>query len=681
MKKILPILLALTIGIGAGFFVPRSPQPHSLGSDAHASSPENGTNLRTGSTSRTASPRKPKPGQSDSIPKSLAALMALTSTNYQETDTIEFLQAVEALDADQISTMISDLPTLDRSDMRRYRISHALFKRLATINPDAAWDALTQLEDKQLRNNLTATVIGIISKFDLSKASALLAEIKDPQSKQSALYGWMSEAAAQDPAQAFRLLATEPIRTQGSSLYQSLFHIWAKDDPEAALAKLSEIKKPQELQQALNGIASALVATDPQRALALLDQVPSGQKRQNLLSSITTSWMQEDSDAAFAWIKTLPIADQAKAMQSGSWQMFQSDPAKAATIITSLPLNNNTNHLISQLAQTWAQSDPAAAKSWVESLSPGKTQELAITGLIQTMSSTDPAQAASLFGDTVVNNQNSHLVGNLAGEWIKTDQAAALAWINSLDLRGNALQNVQSQLIGTLATEDPAAACRYALSISDAKSQEHAVNSLVQTWGNEDPQAAKDWIMSTLEGSSKVSSLNSLIQRLTYSDRETALRFYQEATTNLTPEAIENTYSSTAGQIASYWAQEDPKAAATWVMSLPEGQTRLNSFERMVDSWGDNDIKSAAAFLNTVDAGNDRDGGVKVLISDLHGQDDHESAFDWANTISNASQREDAIRDSAQRINNEDPAAARAAISRANLSANAKAEILKSIQN
>jgi hypothetical protein len=280
----------------------------------------------------------------------------------------------------------------------------------------------------------------------------------------------------------------------------------------------------------LQGITTALVASDPKRALEMLDGMPPGQSRVNMLASIASTWMSHDSDAAIAWIDSLPAVDRSKALQNGIWQLAQEDSAKAAKLLSSLPANNQISHQYSQLASQWAQQDPEAAQKWVESLPAGQTREQAMGGIIGALANTDPAKAAAIIGGAVVTNQNSYQVGMLVGEWIKTDQTAALAWLDSLDLRGDAARNVHSQFINTWANEDAAAASRYALGIQDEKTRQQAIGSLISTWGNNDPVAARDWIMNSLEGDSKNQSLNSLIQSLCYQDHTTALQYYQEAT-------------------------------------------------------------------------------------------------------------------------------------------------------
>jgi hypothetical protein len=607
--------------------------------------------------------------------------MELTGQNRSPKDSIAFLEAVEGLGAREIAAMMSDLEKLDPGDSRRYQLCHALLNRWATIDPDGAWAAVMEFDDKNLKRQMIASVIGAVSRSDLDKARHMLSGIKDPQTKQSALYAYLNEASSEDPEEAFRVLASESARTQGYGHYHNLFQKWAKDDPDAAIAKLDSVKGSSNRQQALQGIAMALVTSDPKRALDMLDGMPPGQNRSSMLASIASTWLSRDSDAAIAWIDSLPAADKSKAVQNGCYQLAQEDPAKAAAFLSSLPVNNQTSHQFSQLASQWAQQDPEAARKWVESLPAGQTRQQAMGGIIGALAQTDPAKAAAMFGGAVVNNQNYYQVGTVVGEWIKTDQTAALAWLDSLDLRGDVQQNVHSQFLHNWVNEDAAAASRYALGIQDEKSRQQAIGSLVGAWGNNDPVAAREWIMKSLDGETKNRSLNSLIQNLSHQDHATALQYYQEATANLTPEAIEKTYSGAASQIASNWVQDDPAAARQWVLSLPEGQTRSNSIRSMVDDLGDYDIKGAAEFVNALAAGKERDQAVASLVSDLGRQGDPESAFDWAASIGDASQRENQIRNTANQWKEYDRAAAKAAVAGADISNDVRNRILKDLEN
>jgi hypothetical protein len=317
----------------------------------------------------------------------------------------------------------------------------------------------------------------------------------------------------------------------------------------------------------------------------------------------------------------------------------------------------------------------------VESLPAGRTREQAKTGIISTLTQHDPAKAASMLDGAAVTNQNSHQVGTIVGDWIKTDQTAALAWLNSLDLRGDAQRNVHSQFLNNWVNEDAPAASRYALGIQDESVRQQAISSLVGAWGRNNPQAAREWITTSLEGDSKNTALKSLIQNLSHQDHTTALRYYQEATAGLSPEAVEKNFGSTASQIARNWIQHEPKAAGQWVMTLPEGESRANSVRSLVDDLGDYDIKGAAEFVNTLAVGKERDQAVASLVSDLGNQGDPQSAFDWAASISDVSRRESAIRTAANQWKDYDPSAARAAVNGADISSEARDKILKGLEN
>jgi hypothetical protein len=79
--------------------------------------------------------------------------------------------------------------------------------------------------------------------------------------------------------------------------------------------------------------------------------------------------------------------------------------------------------------------------------------------------------------------------------------------------------------------------------------------------------------------------------------------------------------------------------------------------------------------------GKDRDQAVASLVSDLGNQGDPESAFDWAASISDASRREDMIRNAANQWKEYDPAAAQAAVAGAQISNEARNNILKGLEN
>ncbi len=69
------------------------------------------------------------------------------------------------------------------------------------------------------------------------------------------------------------------------------------------------------------------------------------------------------------------------------------------------------------------------------------------------------------------------------------------------------------------------------------------------------------------------------------------------------------------------------------------------------------------------------------MVRSIGNQGDDQSAFDWAASISDATQRKISIREAAYQWKEYDLAAAKAAVASANLSSEARNEILMNLEN
>jgi hypothetical protein len=178
--------------------------------------------------------------------------------------------------------------------------------------------------------------------------------------------------------------------------FHTLFSSWAREDPDAAIADLEDLKGEQK-QQASRAIAAVLAATDPdramafvmgmtglneqnsaltnviatitasdpQRALQILEGMPSGQRRTGVLSAIASHWLQSDPEGALSWVNSLSTREKSQALEQGIWGFMQCDVKTAAELLSSLPPNNRNSHHYSNIASHWAQNDPSAAMEWV----------------------------------------------------------------------------------------------------------------------------------------------------------------------------------------------------------------------------------------------------------------------------------------------------------------------------
>jgi hypothetical protein len=443
----------------------------------------------------------------------------------------------------------------------------------------------------------------------------------------------------------------DPSEGGRDQLFVALMNRWAVIDPDGAWDAATHFKDKNFREQIIAAVIGAISHFDLNKAKLMLSGIKDPQTRKNALYSFFEQAASEDPEEAFR-------------------------------LLASESLGSEKFQYYNILFTKWAEKDPDAAIEKFSQIQGFKDQQMAMNIIIGNLAQTDPAKAAAILGGTVVTNQNSHQVGVIVGAWIKSDQTAALAWLDSLDLRGaTLLQNVHGQFLQTWASEDAPAASRYALGIKDEKARQQAISSVVGAWGINDPQAAKEWIMTSLEGDLKYSSLQSLIQNLSHQDHAMALRYYQEATAKLAPEAIPKNLEGATASIAHYWAQDDPKAASQWVMTLPEGDFRTTSIRSLVDALKNNDIKGAAEFVDTLPVGKERDQAVASMVTNPSYQGDAQCAFDWAASISDTSMRETMIRIAARQWQEYDRAAARAAVASAVISSEARDDILKGLEN
>lgn len=76
-----------------------------------------------------------------------------------------------------------------------------------------------------------------------------------------------------------------------------------------------------------------------------------------------------------------------------------------------------------------------------------------------------------------------------------------------------------------------------------------------------------------------------------------------KATALPSPEARERALS----QVVQAWSSKEPAAAAQWMMSQRDSQTRTNAVSSIVSNWGRRDPAQAAAWLDKLPVGTARD--------------------------------------------------------------------------
>ncbi|MDA0813607.1 MAG: hypothetical protein O3C21_14605 [Verrucomicrobia bacterium] len=711
MEKPIVGVVSLAIGTGLGFLLAKVPHDGDANSGPRgtgASVATVGESLTAGGATGTSSKSGRGPEAGGGL-QNVDALLALVDpfNPLNPGNNRELYEKIDQLDLAGIAALAEKMDSVPVNDNRAYQVSSALFARWAELDPDAAWDAATKLENSATKGPAMSSVLAEIARTDFSAARRLVEGLKNGQEKLTVMNGMIATGTSHSPELVFDMVSQVPGQQAGWQFHQ-LFQQWVRDQPEAAIAKLSKIQGQQQRTQAIHGIVAGLAATDPDRAIALarglqsvnertqalniaaaniattdpqralqmLDDVTAGNQRQQMIGSIASSWASKDASAAVEWIQSLPPGDRKAAMNNSIWQIAQNDPKLAAGIVASLPMSNN---LFQNVASQWAWQDSDAAAAWVETLPKGTGRREAVNGLVNSWQNDNPAKAAALLAKEGITNNNSYMAGNVFGNWVTSDREAAVAWIDGLELGRDAMDNAVSSAIRQWAQNDSSGAAEYALGIADEKVRTQAVSSLMGSWGQSDPTAAKDWALANLEGDIKTESLTTLIQNLAHNDHTLSLELYAEISAKLTDEEVNKSFGNVASSIAGSWSQHDAPGAAEWVMGLPAGDQRSNSVNSVVRSWSEADPVAASEFVGTLAKGSERDGAVESLVRNVQ-QSDPESAFIWAESISDEQRRNDVVSNAAMQWKEVDSDGAFRAVGNANIPDEQKVQLLKRMQ-
>jgi len=113
-------------------------------------------------------------------------------------------------------------------------------------------------------------------------------------------------------------------------------------------------------------------------------------------------------------------------------------------------------------------------------------------------------------------------------------------------------------------------------------------------------------------------------------DYQTAVDLMNRTTLPIMPDGFDGKYAL-ADTIASAWAQYEPKNAAGWALSLPEGSIALDrSLVNVGQMWAENSPDDAANFAQQLPSGNSRDNVLTQVLAEWMNQDPAQAAL-WMN--------------------------------------------------
>ncbi|MFT6125469.1 MAG: hypothetical protein ACJAV0_001616, partial [Shewanella sp.] len=204
------------------------------------------------------------------------------------------------------------------------------------------------------------------------------------------------QLAEQDPLEAL-LVAEE---TQHEDLYGLILEIAGKMQFSNVISWLEQQKSTEQYESLLDGYLRGLASVNPQQALSDVELLAVEPMKSSIIMSIVDSWANTDAIAAFEWLKLQTETQSTLKMYLNTMYYYiEQSPNEAANLISSLPLNESTNYLITSMVYQLVEKNTQDAVDWLDTIAV-EQRASGIYIVSRKMAETDP-EAALVF----LNNQ------------------------------------------------------------------------------------------------------------------------------------------------------------------------------------------------------------------------------------------------------------------------------------
>jgi hypothetical protein len=221
------------------------------------------------------------------------------------------------------------------------------------------------------------------------------------------------------------------------------------------------------------------------------------------------------------------------------------------------------------------------------------------------------------------------LISTALAKWSETDPAGAAAYLESISPQGPDYYMAWSQIARRWAMKDPPAALRWAEAHGGNELGYIALFGVISGWWEKEPASAEGYVFARLESFEGERMLQALVKDRFDASPEKTVRWVTQLADG---PARQNGCTS----VGVLWANNDPKAACEWALSLPV-DVRSRVLNAAMGAWTNNDPQSAGQWLTGLE-GEGRDVAVNAY-SAATVLTNPATAMQWADTIVDSSLR------------------------------------------
>ena len=206
------------------------------------------------------------------------------------------------------------------------------------------------------------------------------------------------------------------------------------------------------------------------------------------------------------------------------------------------------------------------------------------------------------------------MAGGLVEVWARSDPEGALEW-SQQHLKGEARANAVSNLVKSAASRNIDEAARMVAGLDAGGARNLAVASLLEVWGGgekrnpEGRAAALEWLAGLDDSEAQESAMERIHWRWFHDDPDAATAFLEGPHGHMAP-------ASTVRQITDAVARRNPIAAIEWTETLPPA-TAAQARSHVLDTWLHIRPEAAANWILELPAGERRQDAIKQSIQRL----------------------------------------------------------------
>lgn len=284
--------------------------------------------------------------------------------------------------------------------------------------------------------------------------------------------------------------------------------------------------------------------------------------------------------------------------------------------------------------KAWARVDATSAFAGAIHLKNASLRTKALASVTETTGAAGAkplvASLSALPTEVLPMSQRGFLISTALVIWSEADPGAAAAYLESISPQGPDYYMAWSQIARRWALKDPPAALRWAEARGGNERGHIVLFGVISGWWEKEPGSAEAYVFARLDSFEGQRMLAALVKDMFDASPEKAVRWVTQLTNG---QARQNSCMA----VGVLWANNDPKAACAWALSLP-ADLRSRVLNAAMGAWTTNDPQSAGQWLTELE-GEGRDVAVDaycaatVMINPA-------TAMQWADTIADAPLRQ-----------------------------------------